>query len=66
MSDIEEMMNREGFTDLEFDRSYNSLTIRDRSGEAEESVTISFDLIHAFEKMAEKSGEEVFTVTTKE
>ena len=64
-SEVQKMMDAEGFSSLEFDEDYNTLTIVDRSG-GDVRVTISLDLIHEFEREAEKSGEEVYIVTTEE
>lgn len=63
-SEVQKMMDREGFSSLEFDEVYNTLTILDRSG-GDVKVTISLDLIHEFEREAEKSEDVVYIVTTE-
>lgn len=63
--DLEDMMAAEGIETLKLDKASNALTVLDRSDD-NVKVSISMDLIRAFEKRAEESGKEVFRVVEGE
>lgn len=61
-SETEQMMDKEGMSELEVDKGLNTLSIVDESA-GDVKVTISFDLIESVRSDAEKSDSDVFTVT---
>lgn len=58
--ELEDMMGAEGIRSLEIDKRTNTLTIKDSDTGAEVSLTM--DLVRAFEKKAEDDSSDVFVV----